>query len=588
MDILGISFSNDAAAALVRDGAPVAAVAEERYTRVKHWDGFPAEAVRYCLRQGDLSLADLDHVAFFWNPAIHLEPRLGRRQTIRHHAEYLYALPNQLLQLHPARPAADLTEQVLHFRDGVAPLRLAYVEHHLAHAASFFVSPFDRAAIVTVDGYGERPAALLASGEGSRVTPLERIDFPHSLGSLYAAVTQHLGFKANSGEGKVMGLAAYGRPDGEIGRSLRELVRLLPGGRFELDLSYFSYYMERPARVSPKFVERFGPARAAEAPLLERHRDLAAGVQAVFEAVYGHLIAAARARTGARDLVLAGGAALNCVANGTVPFQQGFERIYVPPAAGDDGAALGAALYLHHQHLGRPRQGVVHDHAHLGPDTDPAEVATALEQAGCGHARLGDRVPAVAARLLEDGFFLGWYQGRAEFGPRALGARSILADPRPATVKDALNARVKFREPFRPFAPSVLEERTEECFVGAGPSPFMLVVRPTRPDRLDSLRAVTHVDGGARVQTVSRATNPRYYDLIAEFARLTGVPAVLNTSFNVRGEPIVNTPKDALRCFFTTDLDFLFLGDEVVWKERARCRAALRAAAPEIELPSLG
>jgi carbamoyltransferase len=584
VDILGISFSNDAAAAFVRDGVPLCAVAEERYARVKHWDGFPAEAVRFCLEHAGISVADVDHVAFFWNPAIHLEPRLSRRQTIRHHAEYLYALPNQLLQLYPDRPAADLTEQVLHFRDGTRPLRLAYVEHHLAHAAYFFVSPFDRAAIVTVDGYGERPAALIGVGEGGRVTALERIDFPHSLGSLYAAVTQHLGFKANSGEGKVMGLAAYGRADSAIGRACHDLVRLLPGGRFELDLAYFSFYLERTARVSPKFVERFGPARAAEGPMEERHHDLAAGLQAVFEAVYGHLIAEARRRTGARDLVLSGGAALNCVANGTVPFQQGFERIYVPPAAGDDGAALGAALYLHHQHLGHPRAGVVHDHAHLGPDTDPAEVRTALEQAGCSHATVGARAPAVAARLLADGFFLGWYQGRAEFGPRSLGARSILADPRPAAVKDALNARVKFREPFRPFAPSVLEERAEECFAGAGPSPFMLVVRPTRPERLDSLRAVTHVDGGARVQTVTRQTNARYYELIAEFDRLTGVPAVLNTSFNVRGEPIVNSPKDALRCFFTTDLDFLFLGDELVWKERDRCRAALRTAAPDLDL----
>jgi carbamoyltransferase len=578
VDILGLSFSNDAAAALLRDGAPLAAVAEERFARVKHWDGFPAEAVRFCLRQGGVDLADLDHVAFFWNPAIHLEPRLTRRQTIRHHAEYLYALPNQLLQLHPGRPQADLTEQVLHFRDGVPPLRLAYVEHHLCHAAAFFVSPFDRAAIVTLDGYGERPAALIGVGEGDRITALERLDFPHSLGSLYAAVTQHLGFKANSGEGKVMGLAAYGDPEGPLRRELAELVHLLPGGRFELDLSYFSYYLERPARVTPKFVARFGPARAPEAPLEAHHHDLAAALQGVFEDVLGHLLAEAQARTGARDLVLAGGAALNCVANGVVPPRHGFQRLYVPPAAGDDGAALGAALYLHHQHLGHPRAGVVHDHAYLGPDTDPTEVATALAQAGCAHVHVGDRAPALAARLLADGFFLGWYQGRAEFGPRALGARSILADPRPAAVKDALNARVKFREPFRPFAPSVLEERAAECFVGEGPSPFMLVVRPTRPERLDQLRAVTHVDGGARVQTVTRGQNPRYYDLIAELDRLTGVPAVLNTSFNVRGEPIVNSPKDALRCFFTTDLDFLFLGDELVWKERDRCRAALAAA----------
>jgi len=582
MRVLGISFSNDAAAALISDGVPLAAVAEERFARIKHYDGFPAESIRFCLRHAGISLADVDHVAFFWNPAVHLEPRLSRRQTIRHHAEYLYALPNQLFQLYPRRPTADITEQVLHFRDGTRPLRIAYVEHHLAHAAYFFVSPFDRAAIVTVDGYGERPAALIALGEGSRITPLERIEFPHSLGSLYAAVTQYLGFKANSGEGKVMGLAAYGRPDAKVARELRELVRLLPKGRFELDLSYFSYYLERPMRVSPKFIERFGPPREPEGPLDERHQDIAAGLQALFEEIYGHLIAEAKRRTGAQDIVLAGGAALNCVANGVVPFREGFQRIYVPPAAGDDGASLGAALYLYHHHLGHPRRGVVHDHAYLGPDTDPAEVAAALSQAGCQHVHVGDRAPELAAQLLAKGFFIGWYQGRAEFGPRALGSRSILADPRPAWVKDALNARVKFREPFRPFAPSVLEERASECFEGEGPSPFMLVVRRTRAEKLESLRAVTHVDGGARVQTVSRTTNPRYYDLIAAFERLTGVPVVLNTSFNIRGEPIVNSPKDALRCFFTTDLDVLFLGDKLVCKHKEACRQALHAVAPDL------
>jgi carbamoyltransferase len=580
IDILGISFSNDAAAAIIRDGEPLAAVAEERYARVKHHDGFPTEAVRHCLRTAGVTLRDLAHVAFFWNPAVHLEPRLSRRQTIRHHAEYLYALPNQLLQLHPGKPAADLTEQVLHFRDGEPPLRLSYVEHHLAHAAYFFVSPFDRAAIVTVDGYGERPAALIGVGEEHRLRALARIEYPHSLGSLYAAVTQHLGFRANSGEGKVMGLAAYGKP--RYLQEFREIVRLLPEGQFELDLSFFSFYLERRTRCSPKFAARFGPPRDPEAPIEERHQDLAASLQAIFEEIYGHLLAEAQRLTGADALVLAGGAALNCVANGTVPQRAGFRQLYVPPAAGDDGAALGAALYLHHQHLGHPRRGVIHDHAHLGPDTDPAEVEQAITQAGCGSVRVGDGAPVIAARLLADGFIVGWYQGRAEFGPRALGARSILADPRPADMKDVLNARVKFREPFRPFAPSVLEERAAECFEGEGSSPFMLVVRRTRPARLEALRAVTHVDGGARVQTVSRRVNPAYHDLIAEFARLTGVPVVLNTSFNVRGEPIVNTPKEALRCFFTCDLDFLVLGDHVLWKDRERCRAALRRAAPEV------
>jgi carbamoyltransferase len=580
MDILGLSFSNDAAAALIRDGAPLAAVAEERFARIKHYDAFPAAAARFCLAHAGRTLAEIDHVAFFWNPAIHLEPRLSRQQTIRHHAEYLYEVPNQLLQLHPGRPNADLTEQVLHFQDGVPPLRTAYVEHHLAHAAYFFVSPFDRAAIVTVDGYGERAAALIAVGEGGRVRPLARIDFPHSLGALYAAVTQHLGFRANSGEGKVMGLASYGTP--RYANELRELVRLLPGGRFELDLSYFSFFLERRARVSPKFVERFGPPRPAEGPLDERHQDLAASLQAVFEDIYGHLIAEAQRLTGARDLVLAGGAALNCVANGVVPQAHGFRGLYVPPAAGDDGAALGAALYLYHQHLGHPRAGVVHDHAYLGPDTVAAEVDEALAQAGVPSVRVGARGPALAARLLADGLILGWYQGRAEFGPRALGARSILADPRPAAMKDILNARVKFREPFRPFAPSVLEERASELFEGDGPSPFMLVVRRTRPAHLDSLQAVTHVDGGARVQTVTRAQCPAYYDLIAEFGRLTGVPCVLNTSFNVRGEPIVNSPKEALRCFLGCDLDALVIGEHLLWKDRPRCVQALHAAAPEL------
>jgi carbamoyltransferase len=560
MIVLGINHSYDAAAAVVKDGRAVAACAEERLSRVKHDASFPAGAVKYCLSAAGCSLDEVDSVAFFWNPGRHLEPMLRRLSPQpRHHAEYLYSVPNHLLQL-MGSPRVHSFEQRLGLAGGRS-LRIEYVTHHLCHAASaFFRSPFEEAAILTVDGYGERTSTQIAMGRGVRIDPILEVDFPHSIGSFYAAVTQFLGFKANDGEGKVMGLAAYGEPT--FAPLFRRMLVCEENG-FRVDLSYFSYYLERGSRISERFEAELGPPRTPESPLTQRHYDIAASLQAVTEETVLHLARIARERTGARYLTMAGGVALNCVANGLVAEEAGFERIFVHPAAGDSGTALGAALWVAHGQMGIPRPEGEEATDYLGAEFDAAAIQRELQRANLP-ARRVENAPREAAERLARGQIVAWFQGRAEYGPRALGNRSILADPRPAQMKDQLNARVKFREPFRPFAPSVLEERCGELFERSEPSPFMLQVYKTRLDKRDVIPAVTHIDGGARVQTVNQRQNPRYYSLIEHFAALTGVPCVLNTSFNIRGEPIVHTVSDALKCFFTTDMDALFLGDFLI------------------------
>lgn len=574
--VLGINFSYDSAAALVSGGRAIAAAAEERFSRVKHDSRFPAEATRFCLQQAQIDWKDLEAVAFFWNPGLHAEP-LNRRQSSvpRHHLEYLYNVPNHLLHLMGSPRVAEL-EQTFRLAGRERPLRIHYITHHLCHAASaFFRSPFQEAAILTVDGYGERSSTQLSHGRGTQIEVLQDIDFPHSLGSVYAAVTQYLGFQPNNGEGKVMGLAAYGRPGFED--AMRELVRPTQDA-FEVDLRYFSYYLERGQRYSDAFVQRFGPPRGKSEPLEQRHMDIALALQTAIEEVVLHLARRARQLTGARDLTMAGGVALNCVANGLVAREAGFDSLFVHPAAGDSGTALGAALWLSHAILGLPRPTDEPATDYLGPGFDDATIESELQRARIPYRRCED-VASEAAQELAEGRIVGWFQGRAEYGPRALGNRSILADPRRPEMKDQLNARVKFREPFRPFAPSVLEERTGELFEQSAPSPFMLQVYFTREDKVDTIPSVTHIDRGARVQTVSRRDNPRYHALIGAFAELTGVPCVLNTSFNIRGEPIVHNVADALKCFFTTDMDVLFVGD---FRVESPARQARQAAAPKV------
>ena len=561
MKILGINFSLDSAAALVVDGHVVGAVAEERFTRRKHEGAFPARAIAWCLAEGGLTLADIDRVAFFWNPGIHAEPSNWRLTEIpRHHLEYLYALPVHLMRHFDGR-GVERVDQTL-WLEGGHPLKMHFITHHHCHAAgTFFASGFESAAILTVDGYGERAATQIATARGQTITPITQIDFPHSVGSLYAAFTQYLGFRANNGEGKVMGLASYGEPT--YYEKLRDLVTLSPEG-FELDLSMFSFYLERRRRYSDKLVALLGPERAREGPLEQRHMDIAASLQQLTEEILLHLAKLAKRLTGERHLCMAGGVTLNCVANSRIRFEAGFEDVHFMPASGDAGTSVGAALYAAHvlgddvpvPHLATDARG---------PRFADEEIREALERA-CVSFETPNDICATTASLLAEGKIVGWFQGRAELGPRALGRRSILADPRDPGMKDRLNDKVKFREAFRPFAPSVLAERCGEYFEHDVPSPYMLLVYATRDDQQSTLPAITHVDGTARVQTVHADASPLYHKLISAFDDLTGVPVVLNTSFNIRGEPIVNTVADALKCYFTTGMDALAIGPYLLTK----------------------
>ncbi len=573
MLVLGLNYSYDAAACIVRDGEVLGGAQEERFSRLKHDRNFPSQAIEFCLKRAGATLADVDAVGFFWNPGIHAQTLNVKQSGLpRHPLEYLYNVPNHLLRGFAGDPVASV-EQTLRMKSG-RQLTIHYVTHHLAHAAStLFRAPFEEAVLLTVDGYGERTSTHIAIGRGLEIETLHTIEFPHSIGALYAAVTEHLGFRANSGEGKVMGLAAYGQPC--RANELRQLVELTDEG-FRLDLSYFSFFLERERRVSERFCARFGAPRAPESTLDQHHYDLAASLQLVTEELLLHLAAVARRMTGQRRLGMAGGVALNCVANGRIAREAGFDECFFQPAAGDAGTALGAALWVTHGIARRPRhRGLTVDT--LGLEFTDQEIAQELERAALPSLCLRDPA-AAAAELLAAGKIIGWFQGRAEFGPRALGNRSILADPRPREMQDQLNHRVKFREPFRPFAPSALAERASELFEPDMPSPFMLRALQVRPEMRAKVPAITHVDGSARVHTVTRAANPLFYRLIEEFAHRTGLPCVLNTSFNIRGEPIVNRVADALKCFYTTDMDALIIGHHALARS-AEAAAILRTHA---------
>jgi carbamoyltransferase len=570
MDVLGISYSPDAAAAFVRDGEVLAAVTDERFTGKKHSRDFPTDSIRYCLQHAGTDLAALDAVAFFWNPGVHLESFDVRRSSgVRHHTEYLASVPNYLLSLYPRgwdELAVEHVEQRFHLKGAARPLRIVYVGHHQAHAASaFFPSPFEEAAVLTVDGYGERTSLLLGAGQGERLQVLRQTEFPDSLGAFYAAITQYLGFRANCDEGQVMGLAAHGEP--RFYEAFRELVPLRPEGAFEVVLSHFAFHQQRPRRYSRRFVERFGGERRAGDPIDDRHRDIAASAQKLLEETLVHVARHLRRSTGLRRLCMAGGVALNCVANSRVIAEGGFDDAFLQPAAGDNGAALGAALYLQHQLEGRgPRRPMETDY--LGPAFGDEQIERELREDLVPFVACPD-IAAAAAELLAQGQVVGWFQGRMEFGPRALGNRSILADPRRAEVKQRLDGQIKRREAFRPYAPAVLAERHAEFVDGPGDSPFMLKSFSVRPEKRALVPAIVHVAGSARVQTVDSSRNPLLHRLISEFERRTGVPLLLNTSFNGRGETIVCTVKDALRCFFSTGLDALAIGHCLVRKPRA-------------------
>ena len=585
IDVLGINaFHADSSAVLLRDGAIVAAIEEERLNRVKHWAGFPVQALATVLEAGGAALGDVAHVAISRDP----RRRMWRRLLfVLRRRPRLSAVRSRLLN---RRRVADLRGRLLAL-DARFAGRVHHVEHHRAHLASaFYCSPFEEAACLTVDGFGDFVSSMSALGRGRHLQVLDEIAFPHSLGVFYTAVTQFLGFQRYGDEYKVMALASFGRP--RFLEGMRRVVRPAGEGGYETDSRCFRHATEGVTMSwddgepvlgplwSPRLEQLLGPHREPGQPLTERHFDLAASLQQAYEEVLLHRLRWLRRRSRMGALCLAGGCALNSVANGRLPAEAGFTDLFVQPAAGDAGTALGAAQYVWHEVLGRER-GFAMGHAYWGPDFPEARIRAALAGRIPGfdgaspcrsdgllvrRAESEEGLLDETARAIAAGAIVGWFQGRTEWGPRALGNRSILGDPRRPQTKDVLNARIKRREDFRPFAPSILHERVGDFFEAARPDPFMVTVLPIRADKRDLIPAAAHVDGTARLHTVRREQNPRYWGLLKAFEAATGVPVLVNTSFN-ENEPIVNTPEEALDCFIRTRMDRLVLGDWVV--ERA-------------------
>lgn len=586
MRVLGISaFYHDSAAALIEDGRIVAAAQEERFSRKKHDARFPVNALRYCIAEGGTGMDGIDHVVFYDKPFLKFERLVETYTTFapRGFKSFRMSIP---LWLREKLFLKDLLLKELKKSDAQGGWngQLLFSEHHLSHAASaFFPSPFEEAVVLTMDGVGEWATTSAAIGKGSSLEVHKEIHFPHSLGLLYSAFTYYTGFKVNSGEYKVMGLAPYGEPK-YVNKIFEHLIDVKADGSFRLDLSYFDYCAGL-TMTNGKFDELFGgPPRKPEQLLTQHHMDLTASLQAATEEVVLRLTRSLRKDTGIRNLCLAGGVALNCVANGKVLRDGQFDQIYVQPAAGDAGGALGAALVGYHMQLGQRRQvnGDAMRGSYLGPAFAQADIEARLKNCGARFEVLDEATfLATCAEDLSQGKAMGWFQGRMEFGPRALGNRSVLGDPRSPTMQKTLNLKVKYRESFRPFAPSVLRGKVSEWFELDGDSPYMLLVADVVKSRrrkmtaqelqlfgIDKLNvprsdipAVTHVDYSARIQTVHEDTNPRYHALLSAFERKTGCPVLVNTSFNVRGEPIVGTPEDAFRCFMGTELDVLAIGN---------------------------
>jgi len=600
MRILGISaFYHDSAAALVCDGVIVAAAQEERFTRKKHDSGFPVRAIEYCLEEAGITLEQVDYVVFYDKPFLKFERLLETYLAFapRGFSSFRMAMP---LWLREKLFLKDLLHKEL---KRFAPKfdwasKLLFSEHHLSHAASaFFASPFEEAAVLTMDGVGEWATTSLAIGRGNDLKVVKEIHFPHSIGLLYSAFTYYTGFKVNSGEYKIMGLAPYGEPR-YVDVILENLIDLKEDGSFRLDMSYFDYCTGL-TMTNAKFDKLFGgPPRKPEQRLTQREMDLTASIQAVTELVVLRLARSIAQETGLKNLCLAGGVALNCVANGKVLRDGAFPNLWIQPAAGDAGGALGAALAGYYLHKGQPRHvaGGGRDAmrgSYLGPQFEQADIERRLKAAGARFHVLDEAglIEACGSALAEEKA-LGWFQGRMEFGPRALGGRSILGDARSPSMQSVLNLKVKYRESFRPFAPSVLREDVADWFELDGDSPYMLLVADVAQNRRipmtaeqqalfgieklnvprSEIPAVTHVDYSARIQTVHAETNPRYHALIAKFKEKTGCPVIVNTSFNVRGEPIVGTPEDAFRCFMGTEIERLAVGNCLLLKEEQDSR----------------
>jgi len=598
--VLGISaYYHDSAAALVRGGELIAAAQEERFSRKKHDARFPQRAIRYCLGEAALALTDLDFVVFYDKPILKFDRLLETYLSYapRGLRSFLMAMPvwvKEKLYLKDEL-RRNLTTLAHCKRSDLPPL--LFSEHHRSHAASaFFPSPFERAAVLCMDGVGEWATTTAWLGEGNRLTAQWEIDFPHSLGMLYSAFTHFAGFRVNSGEYKLMGLAPYGEPK-YAGAIRDKLLDIKDDGTFRLDMSYFNY-PSGLTMTNARFAELFGgPAREPESELTQREMDIARSIQDVTEEIVLRLARTVHHELDTEYLCLAGGVALNCVANGRLLREGPFEDLWIQPAAGDAGGALGAALAVWHEYLGNPRTPDAGDSmqgSYLGPRSEPGEIRRYLDSVGAAYIRLDEpRLLEEVASALAAGHVVGWFQGRMEFGPRALGARSIIADARSPTMQAMLNLKIKYRESFRPFAPAVLAERVSDYFELDRPSPYMMLAAPIREslrtpmtaeqerlfgiDKLHVQRsvlpAVTHIDYSARVQTVHQRTNPRFSALLRRFEALTGCPVLVNTSFNVRGEPIVCTPEEAYRCFMRTGMDYLVLEDFLLAKQEQPTRA---------------
>ncbi|MFT7637735.1 MAG: carbamoyltransferase [Candidatus Omnitrophota bacterium] len=575
MNILGFNcYSHDAAATIVTDDMVRFGVEEERLSRKKHSGGFPTLAIQQCLESQQLGLDDIQHIAFSWKPSISYPkiplfflrylPKMialykeSRNWTMEENMgmfnywKKMWALPQTIKSLYPKSKNANF--------------KFHYLEHHLCHAASaYYPTEYQEAAIMTIDGGGEWTTCQLAHGQGNKIKKISTVDIPHSLGAFYQAIARYVGFEIVTGPGKLMGLSAYGDKDNEIYHRMKKIVHLLPDGGFKLDLDYFAYHYTRRRGVSERFEKEFGPA-GKNGEWKDHHYHVAAAAQRIVEDVFIHMANFLYNKTGSENLCIAGGVGLNSVANGRLVDETPFKNIFIQPAAGDSGTSMGAALWVNHAILDRKRKYIMKD-AFLGPGFSDNQYLEEIVQSGLPYIH-ANNYTQIAAKLLYQDKILGWFQGRMEFGPRALGNRSILATPCKSEMKDILNARVKFREGFRPFAPIVLEEFCGEYFDKSYPNPYMLMVYNVREEKKALLPAITHEDGSARIQTVSAKENPQLAQLLQAFKEESGIPILINTSFNVKGEPIVATPHDAIDSFNRADMDYLVLGDYIVAKTK--------------------
>lgn len=576
MNILGINaFHGDASAALVQNGKLIAAVEEERFNRIKHWAGFPAQSIRWCLEQGGIQPNELDHVAISFNPRANVSKRIG---FVLRHLPSPKAVLDRLRRQGKTLGLNEQFEQAVGIPKGSLKATFHRIEHHQTHiAAGFLISPFEESAVLSVDGMGDFTSTLTAHAKGNSWKEHDRVFFPHSIGFLYTAITMYLGFPYYGDEYKVMGLAPYGEP--EFADFFRKMIRP-SGDTFELNLDYFTHHKKgvqmnwndgAPTILpfySQKLPDELGPARNPKEPMTSRHDNIAKSLQVVTEEIIMHLLNRLHEKTKSKNICMTGGVAMNSVANGKITSRTPFENVYIPAGAADNGTSFGAAFYVWNHLLQKPRT-FIQDHAYWGCESKEDEAIAAAQELGVPYEKLEDsQLVSRTVDLLTTGNVVGWFQGKMEFGARALGNRSLIADPRRTDMRDIINLRIKFREKFRPFAPSILEEHVGEWFEINEPTPYMEKVFPIRPEKHSLIPAVTHVDGSGRLQSVSKKTNPLYHQLITEFFNRTQVPIILNTSLN-ENEPIVCTPKQAISCFLRTDMDAIVIGNLLINRHAA-------------------